>query len=472
VRFLTVGPGLFAISLTACGSSNHPTGFDASDATPATDAAASDAIKADVAPGASPDVAPEPPGDAPVESIADAPTAAGDAPVDAPSDGASDVGDAALSLPSGTPWHALAIATGLTHACALLDNHRVKCWGANAYGCLGTGDGDSRGPLPAKMGNGLPFVDLGAGRTAVAISAGRYTTCAILDTGDVKCWGLRMFTGAPAKGGDDGQAGNQPSDLGDALPALDLGTGRKAVKIAQGYDSSCAVLDDGTARCWGGGSPVAPVSIDQTHAVIQLAPAFGRVVALFDDGRLSTLMPVGVSSLALADGQKATYVAGSQTGACAVLSDGHLACSPAGESVPPGAPADIAAVDLADDHACVLTTTGQVRCWGTDCDHYPPGTKYWCPDKPLADGSVVVALGQPATALGAAALDFSCALLADGSVRCWTSFEQCTNAAGGGDVCAVPDQVSSIVGGAVTVTGAGANRKFGPWRSIDLGTRP
>ena len=79
----------------------------------------------------------------------------------------------------------------MQHTCALLDNHRIKCWGWNTYGELGVGDTRSRGTAANEMGNALPFVDLGTGRTAVAVSAARYHTCAILDDGKaVKCWGF------------------------------------------------------------------------------------------------------------------------------------------------------------------------------------------------------------------------------------------------------------------------------------------
>ena len=36
----------------------------------------------------------------------------------------------------------------------------------------------------------LTGINLGSGRTATAIAAGNYHTCAKLDDGDVKCWGL------------------------------------------------------------------------------------------------------------------------------------------------------------------------------------------------------------------------------------------------------------------------------------------
>ena len=41
-------------------------------------------------------------------------------------------------------------------------------------------------------------LDLGPNRTALEVSAGHQHTCAILDTGDVKCWGK----------GDRGQLGS------------------------------------------------------------------------------------------------------------------------------------------------------------------------------------------------------------------------------------------------------------------------
>ena len=207
------------------------------------------------------------------------------------------------------------------------------------------------------------------------------------------------------------------------------------------------------------------------HAVVQLAPGNGEVIVRYDDGSLSGL-PNGLSVFDLSQGQAVSFVAGSQTGACAVLPAGVVSCTPSMNGIQTTDMAGFSAVDVGESHVCALTQGGEVRCWGGDCASYPPGTKYWCPDKPLADHSVVVALGQRATALGTGATEFSCALLADGSVRCWVLYDWCTNAAGGADPCAVTDRVPSVVGGAVSTTGAGQARKYGAWRAIDLGTRP
>ena len=78
---------------------------------------------------------------------------------------------------------AVSIAFGHQHACALLDNGAVKCWGRNNAGQLGVSGGDKNTPQT---------VNLGTGRTAMSIYAGGHFTCAILDDASVKCWGERL----------------------------------------------------------------------------------------------------------------------------------------------------------------------------------------------------------------------------------------------------------------------------------------
>ena len=39
--------------------------------------------------------------------------------------------------------------------------------------------------------------------------------------------------------------------MGDSLLPIDLGPGRTVINIAAGGSHTCAVLDDGTAKCWG-----------------------------------------------------------------------------------------------------------------------------------------------------------------------------------------------------------------------------
>src|SRR5207253_9565198 len=87
-----------------------------------------------------------------------------------------------------------AVSAGGYHACAILPDNTVKCWGRNDDGQLGTGDW-TRAKTPVAV-NGLSL-------PPTAISAGGYHTCALLPNGTVQCWGRNT----------SGQVG-QPSTTG------------------------------------------------------------------------------------------------------------------------------------------------------------------------------------------------------------------------------------------------------------------
>ncbi len=149
----------------------------------------------------------------------------------------------------GSPQEFRSITAGRSHTCAITRSGEAKCWGYNNVGQLGQGDTANRGDQTGEMGQHLPAIDLGTGRTVTAISAGDYHTCALLDSGQVKCWG-NSFAGVLGLGGIAG-SGDRAGGMGDNLPAVDLGTGRTATAIVSGSYSNCALLDDGSVRCWG-----------------------------------------------------------------------------------------------------------------------------------------------------------------------------------------------------------------------------
>ncbi|KAJ1478947.1 regulator of chromosome condensation 1/beta-lactamase-inhibitor protein II, partial [Baffinella frigidus] len=155
---------------------------------------------------------------------------------------------------------AVAVSAGGSHTCAVLDGGSLKCWGANSYGQLGLGDEKHRWDANvrgAEMGANLPAVDLGPGRTAVAVSAGVYHTCSILasapaksiDDGSVKCWGYN--TGNTLGQGDTRKRGDDADEMGAYLPAVDLGPNRTAVALDVGDYHTCTILDDRSVKCWG-----------------------------------------------------------------------------------------------------------------------------------------------------------------------------------------------------------------------------
>ena len=76
-----------------------------------------------------------------------------------------------------------------SYTCATANEHTDSAaFRYNRNGQLGLGDVNDRGTSTSQMGDALPFVDLGTGQSAFQVVAGRYHTCAILTSG-VKCWG-------------------------------------------------------------------------------------------------------------------------------------------------------------------------------------------------------------------------------------------------------------------------------------------
>ncbi|CAM9886514.1 unnamed protein product, partial [Ascophyllum nodosum] len=130
----------------------------------------------------------------------------------------------------------------------------LKCWGKNSDGMLGLGDTQDRGDGGLEVGDDLPTVDLGTGRTAVSVAGGRYHTCALLDNATLKCWGGSNTTdhnNGQLGQGNTYDVGSSEGQMGDALPAIALGTNRTVVAFAPGWDHTCALLDDATLKCFG-----------------------------------------------------------------------------------------------------------------------------------------------------------------------------------------------------------------------------
>ena len=76
---------------------------------------------------------------------------------------------------------AVSLATGYGHACALLADATMRCWGENREGQLGNGTTADPGTPHAVAVNGITGV--------TAFTTGAYHTCAVLGNGTLKCWG-------------------------------------------------------------------------------------------------------------------------------------------------------------------------------------------------------------------------------------------------------------------------------------------
>jgi alpha-tubulin suppressor-like RCC1 family protein len=164
-------------------------------------------------------------------------------------------------------------AVGSHHTCAALKNGQVKCWGRNNFGQLGTTfDKIEQSSIP------VDILDVGH---AVSLAAGEEHTCALLDLGTVRCWGasqpfsrdqvapgwvaeLRDVASLSAKGSrncallldgrvkcwgggiaqwaDDRNRGTKPSEV----PSLE---GVESISV--GSFHICALLKNQKAYCWG-----------------------------------------------------------------------------------------------------------------------------------------------------------------------------------------------------------------------------
>ena len=127
------------------------------------------------------------------------------------------------SLPTvslGAGRSAKTLSLGWLHSCALLDNNLVKCWGANSDGQLGLGDTSNRGDGGGEKGDSLPTVNLGSGRSVKKLALGANHGCALLDNDTLKCWGFNM-SGQLGLGDTSGR-GSAGGQMGDSLPAVDV----------------------------------------------------------------------------------------------------------------------------------------------------------------------------------------------------------------------------------------------------------
>lgn len=270
-------------------------------------------------------------------------------------------GTMGANLPSvklGAGRTARSIYTGVTHSCAILDDSSVKCWGNNSSGHLGYEDTTPRGIDLAAMGDNLPAVNLGTGRTAKSLSLGNQFSCAILDDDTLKCWGA-----APGIG--PRPLGTTVGDMGDNLPIVHVGAGRtvKAVSVQQ---SVCAILDDDSLKCWG----------TNTHGELGYGDTNPRLPG---------------DSLAAVD-----------------LGAGHHAKQVLTLGLP----------SLSSARTCVILEDDSVRCWGTNENgELGKGDTTSAISAALAP-KLDLGTGRKAKAL-AGGVHHTCALLENGSVKCW-----------------------------------------------------
>ncbi|WP_157069413.1 MopE-related protein [Sandaracinus amylolyticus] len=303
---------------------------------------------------------------------------------------------------------ATAIAAGAQHGCAIVSG-AVRCWGASGQGRLGVPAGrPAWGPVDAGV----------TGASAIAL--GWRHSCA-LRGGEVWCWG-----------------DNAEGELGDgtlvvrstAAPVVGgLGT---VTSVDAALGTSCATESDGDVFCWGdGGSSFLPGGVDSATPI---EVAIDTGVLALGSGFACGVQPGG------------SWCWGSNVSG--QLGRGDIGGSN-GVPMPvmglASAPAHLA---VGSRHACVATDAG-VSCWGEN------GTGQ------LGDGGTVDAArpttGPALTGLRALAAgsENTCAIVADGTVRCWGAGEATGDGTGAGAVA--PVSVVGVTGATALAAGWGFN---------------
>jgi alpha-tubulin suppressor-like RCC1 family protein len=312
----------------------------------------------------------------------------------------------------GTNRTVVSMALGFRHSCALLDTGIVKCWGSNNDGQLGLGHTDN----VVTTGDSLQAVNLGG--TVVEIAAGQNHTCARLSTGEVKCWGANTY----------GQLGigsteNVGNTANPVFTSVDLGTGKTAIQITANGFSSCALLNDHTAKCWGNNTQD-QLGQDNNNFTGDHTGCIGN-----KPNQLGDNLP----AIRVRTGTTVNQIVMGSTHACALLDDGGVTCwgsnilsslsytnrpymniGPAYKSV-----TQIAAYG---DNVCEVTPFG-AKCWGgNNASQIGQGSSnfLWKPTVPTDENFPYINYGDnKVVSKISSGFSHSCALFTDHTVKCW-----------------------------------------------------
>ncbi len=331
---------------------------------------------------------------------------------------------------------AIDVSTGMSHTCALQSDGRVKCWGDNTYGQLG----QKNISLSA-----LPIEVTGLKEGAKAIAVGGQHSCALLLSGQIKCWGKN----------DNGQLGNGTIGgyKGVSDPVIVVGLAGEVKSLISGANHTCVVLKNGQMQCWGsneygqtGSAPnVSGSSNNQpTPTIVQNLP--GKVMfanagkahscAVIEDGSvycwgsnirgqlgIGETARISAVRKAIALPFAAVNLALGNAHTCALLADKTIWCwgknndGQAGENLRPNhasatLPSTAKYIASSESHTCVIVQQDDVYCWRENSYYSNDEIKnanYATKISALPNSIQAISVGN----------NFTCAAPKSGGVLCW-----------------------------------------------------
>ena len=331
------------------------------------------------------------------------------------------------------------IVAGGSHTCVLLTDRQIKCWGSGAYGQLGNGMTSNVGTRLESLEN-LRRVQLGTGRNVTKISLGGRHTCVILDRGDLKCFGWNYY-GQLGLEDTINRGDDKEQRMGDALPILDLGTGRTAIEVAAGSSHTCVLLDDHSVKCFGQNN-YGQLGLGDTdnrggrvHTMGDALPnvPFGRHGKPIDvvAGAYHTcvlLAPSACFEQPCAMPNKVVCFGLGKYGLLGLGATMNIGDHPQelGDHLRPvkiGTNESVANISTGSYHTCVILLSRRIKCWGrNDKGQLGTGSLGSIGDRPgeMGDTLAFAALGKNRSVLDLTLGEyFTCVLLDIGDVKCF-----------------------------------------------------
>lgn len=285
------------------------------------------------------------------------------------------------------------ILLGKSHSCALDDDDQIKCWGGNllnqtklppelaltgrhacvvaSEGLKCTGDnergqlgmGSDKDQIVAFAATGV--TDLGRSFASPSqFALGHAFGCALSSGGAVKCWGGNRHGQLGL--GDTRDRGVASGEMGDALPELQFGASDPITKIAVGDDHACALSARGDVSCWGKGS----TGQLGTEATDDVGTTSGPVHPHFKAGLAVRDLALGRGHTCVLSTDGDVYCFGSNSsGQLGIGRTGATGDRPdtMGEAMQPVLLGDgfrAKALASGDYHTCALSQGGAIKCWG------------------------------------------------------------------------------------------------------------
>ncbi|MDF2698333.1 MAG: regulator of chromosome condensation [Labilithrix sp.] len=287
-------------------------------------------------------------------------------------------------------------ARGGAHACVVLQDGSVRCWGANASGQLGTGSDDA-GSMPAYEAVARQVRGISSATSVAATGDGRFgTSCVVSGAGEVACFGSDLW----------GQLGRGSGTSSEPHPAPAPVDGLLAKSVTFTNTFALGIGTDDRLWSWG------------TNDARQLA----RTTSGPDAGSATAAeraVSVSSSVRSCAGTSKTGFVV-SEAGDLVSWGGGTSDqlgrfTSLARDPIPaPIAVSDVSSVTSGAAHACALGR-GRVHCWGQN-EHGQLGTGRKAEE--ALPARVLLPAGVYAVAVAAGGNN-TCIIAANGDLYCW-----------------------------------------------------